>query len=105
MCCLMCFCFVFFFKQKTAYEMRISDWSSDVCYSDLDGREGDTVLEDLFRRPGIGRPGMGRGGGQQGGGEGERGGQVAHGPQLCASAVHPQEIGRASCRERVCQYV
>src|SRR3546814_20955611 len=30
MCCL-----VFFFKQKTAYEMRISDWSSDVCSSDL----------------------------------------------------------------------
>src|SRR3546814_16106670 len=28
---------VFFFKQKTAYEMRISDWSSDVCSSDLDG--------------------------------------------------------------------
>src|SRR3546814_15737022 len=31
-CVLMCFCF----KQKTAYEMRISDWSSDVCSSDLD---------------------------------------------------------------------
>src|SRR3546814_16902226 len=32
----MFFCvFVFFFKQKTAYEMRISDWSSDVCSSDL----------------------------------------------------------------------
>src|SRR3546814_3270765 len=30
-----CFLFVFFFKQKTAYEMRISDWSSDVCSSDL----------------------------------------------------------------------
>src|SRR3546814_2463111 len=29
------FCCVFFFKQKTAYEMRISDWSSDVCSSDL----------------------------------------------------------------------
>src|SRR3546814_2283851 len=29
-------CYVFFFKQKTAYEMRISDWSSDVCSSDLD---------------------------------------------------------------------
>src|SRR3546814_20801659 len=29
------FGFVFFFKQKTAYEMRISDWSSDVCSSDL----------------------------------------------------------------------
>src|SRR3546814_15669219 len=28
----------FFFKQKTAYEMRISDWSSDVCSSDLDAR-------------------------------------------------------------------
>src|SRR3546814_3219852 len=36
----MLFC-VFFFKQKTAYEMRISDWSSDVCSSDLDvGRTG-----------------------------------------------------------------
>src|SRR3546814_7938317 len=31
---LSCLC-VFFFKQKTAYEMRISDWSSDVCSSDL----------------------------------------------------------------------
>src|SRR3546814_3905699 len=29
--------FFFFFKQKTAYEMRISDWSSDVCSSDLIG--------------------------------------------------------------------
>src|SRR3546814_2999290 len=29
------FCVVFFFKQKTAYELRISDWSSDVCSSDL----------------------------------------------------------------------
>src|SRR3546814_6480544 len=28
-------CYFFFFKQKTAYEMRISDWSSDVCSSDL----------------------------------------------------------------------
>src|SRR3546814_8176565 len=32
MSCLMC---VVFFKQKTAYELRISDWSSDVCSSDL----------------------------------------------------------------------
>src|SRR3546814_17816420 len=30
-----CVCIFFFFKQKTAYEMRISDWSSDVCSSDL----------------------------------------------------------------------
>src|SRR3546814_20799905 len=33
MCCFMRL--IFFFKQKTAYEMRISDWSSDVCSSDL----------------------------------------------------------------------
>src|SRR3546814_4524257 len=32
---LLLFRFFFFFKQKTAYEMRISDWSSDVCSSDL----------------------------------------------------------------------
>src|SRR3546814_5843799 len=31
--------FFFFFKQKTAYEMRISDWSSDVCSSDLIGQQ------------------------------------------------------------------
>src|SRR3546814_15910333 len=40
------FCtFVFFFKQKTAYEMRISDWSSDVCSSDL---RGDQALVARF---------------------------------------------------------
>src|SRR3546814_1565037 len=61
------FCFFFFFKQKTAYEMRISDWSSDVCSSDLrrdrrgDGRGrvgdeagrlggGDMFQNDLQRR-------------------------------------------------------
>src|SRR3546814_4414058 len=33
-CLWLVYCF-FFFKQKTAYEMRISDWSSDVCSSDL----------------------------------------------------------------------
>src|SRR3546814_16728985 len=33
-------CGVFFFKQKTAYEMRISDWSSDVCSSDLERDAG-----------------------------------------------------------------
>src|SRR3546814_2305132 len=39
-------CCVFFFKQKTAYEMRISDWSSDVCSSDL---RGPPVVERLTR--------------------------------------------------------
>src|SRR3546814_7630033 len=40
---LFCFLVFFFFKQKTAYEMRISDWSSDVCSSDLHAR-GETVI-------------------------------------------------------------
>src|SRR3546814_14223224 len=43
--------YFFFFKQKTAYEMRISDWSSDVCSSDLQNRSGDnavTQAEDAF---------------------------------------------------------
>src|SRR3546814_5181466 len=44
--------FIFFFKQKTAYEMRISDWSSDVCSSDLLLAECSVVIKvDL----GIGR--------------------------------------------------
>src|SRR3546814_1521944 len=43
------FCF-FFFKQKTAYEMRISDWSSDVCSSDL---RGDTVAVFQFESRGM----------------------------------------------------
>src|SRR3546814_16796939 len=54
----------FFFKQKTAYEMRISDWSSDVCSSDLPAarrgppgsasahRSPDPAADDRLRRPG-----------------------------------------------------
>src|SRR3546814_7195718 len=41
--------FFFFFKQKTAYEMRISDWSSDVCSSDLMQR-ADAVDQRLIQR-------------------------------------------------------
>src|SRR3546814_19486839 len=42
----------FFFKQKTAYEMRISDWSSDVCSSDLnEGRDGHAAIGVSARRP------------------------------------------------------
>src|SRR3546814_6794588 len=37
----------FFFKQKTAYEMRISDWSSDVCSSDLLNHWDDTIHNRL----------------------------------------------------------
>src|SRR3546814_14385009 len=54
--CVLCLslyilCF-FFFKQKTAYEMRISDWSSDVCSSDL----GQSYDSDRGRPPRPARP-------------------------------------------------
>src|SRR3546814_5244984 len=42
MCCMYLIYF-FFFKQKTAYEMRISDWSSDVCSSDLEGSRAEDI--------------------------------------------------------------
>src|SRR3546814_1286513 len=44
--------FFFFFKQKTAYEMRISDWSSDVCSSDLVDKQD---VARAVRRVGCGR--------------------------------------------------
>src|SRR3546814_15331479 len=57
------FCFfVFFFKQKTAYEMRISDWSSDVCSSDLREAERAGAGDDEHRNGGdeaIGHGGRG----------------------------------------------
>src|SRR3546814_13750915 len=48
--------FVFFFKQKTAYEMRISDWSSDVCSSDL-GVAGPAPRQPARRLRRLPRPG------------------------------------------------
>src|SRR3546814_10677703 len=51
LCLYMCMMVFFFFKQKTAYEMRISDWSSDVCSSDLRrvfvGAVGHVVLNSV----------------------------------------------------------
>src|SRR3546814_11184355 len=47
-CCLLCF---FFFKQKTAYDMRISDWSSDVCSSDLEEVGGRLPRQDRGAGP------------------------------------------------------
>src|SRR3546814_17628956 len=81
-------CF-FFCKQKTAYEVRISDWSSDVCSSDLfkDRMGYPAKLYDDLRLPDrkpLSRPQIER-------------------DVLPAPIV--DEIGRASCRERVCQYV
>src|SRR3546814_12922723 len=45
------FCSFFFFKQKTAYEMRISDWSSDVCSSDLDQAEHQVLGTEALDHP------------------------------------------------------
>src|SRR3546814_5857333 len=82
----------FFFKQKTAYEMRISDWSSDVCSSDLT-RISVIPPENLW---------------QCNGHDGKAHHQDDHarnfGREQTSKAPH-QQIGRASCRERVCQYV
>src|SRR3546814_3605316 len=95
-CGLIVCVYFFFFKQKTAYEMRISDWSSDVCSSDLPPG-ADLVFEielvdfmsreDFQRRLSILQQAMA----QQGP------------PQQGEQSI--QQIGRASCRERVCQYV
>src|SRR3546814_7142685 len=98
---MMCFCilsFVFFFKQKTAYEMRISDWSSDVCSSDLLGIVAVDVQAQRIE------PGE------------QRDHANGRAPEMQIETLRPQpdparleqpgsEIGRASCRERVCQYV
>src|SRR3546814_5038699 len=46
-------CCFFFFKQKTAYEMRISDWSSDVCSSDLGPRIVDLSADFRLTDPAV----------------------------------------------------
>src|SRR3546814_2394209 len=74
----------FVFKQKTAYELRISDWSSDVCSSDL--------LLDC-------------GGGARAGAGGRQLPRRRAGARgRSAEPARNDQIGRASCRERVCQY-
>src|SRR3546814_7950249 len=100
----------FFFKQKTSYDMRISDWSSDVCSSDLrlevvetgrrrrwsEDEKLKTVLESLqaprqvsatARRHGLSRS------------------QLLQWRRSFRVEQKVAEIGRASCRERACQNV
>src|SRR3546814_11224816 len=118
-------CYIFFFfKQKTAYEMRISDWSSDVCSSDLAetgvGRIIGGLEPAVVEAEALGRAilqvklaivGLGQGFARElprevgvecvGAIEEAAGvGGACHGSDIGA-----REIGRASCRERVCQYV
>src|SRR3546814_2401788 len=96
--------YFFFFKQKTAYEMRISDWSSDVCSSDLAtgawpvsnlGANGVIVVGVLIISALLIAlfVGVTIAGGR------------SHDRQNEAAGQKSEEIGRASCRERVCQYV
>src|SRR3546814_4664819 len=61
-CSIRAACLLFFFKQKTAYEMRISDWSSDVCSSDLHYRHA-VLCQLLGRRRADAAAGAGDDGG------------------------------------------
>src|SRR3546814_4921581 len=92
----------FFFKQKTAYEMRISDWSSDVCSSDLAAQQ--TVVRlvgnQFDETPRIACcqcPWHSI--------EREQRNLDVQALRPCCRFSEAGEIGRASCRERVCQYV
>src|SRR3546814_17174027 len=104
--------FFFFFKQKTAYEMRISDWSSDVCSSDLHegadlGVEPRVVQVEVLADDAVEHAQ------EPDHQQRQRGDAVAavdaaefrqHGAVHAAAQQHGLEIGRASCRERVCKY-
>src|SRR3546814_3572263 len=89
-------------KQKTAYEMRISDWSADVCSSDLQGRAlrcgRDAALRHRLGRRRLGARPRGRAAR-----DADRSRPAL--PHADHLAGVGGEIGRASCRARVCQYV
>src|SRR3546814_7779972 len=107
---------MFFFKQKTAYEMRISDWSSDVCSSDLAAAEHDLAawpaVQHAFERSG-GRVGTKvcrhRRAAAAPGVVAEPAVEVAPlldlEPQLVDPGRRARQIRSASCREIVGQYV
>src|SRR3546814_2050134 len=97
-----------FFKQKTAYERRISDWSSDVCSSDLSdcaSAAGSGFLNAINLFTGTSPESGGYLG--NGGTVTDADGNVGTLGGVGVTGGMPTEvkIGRASCRERVCQYV
>src|SRR3546814_9740679 len=97
--------FFFCFKQKTAYEMRISDWSSDVCSSDLPEQQRDrpdeSVHEELQRR--LARAAVSPDRDDEVHGDQRK--VPEHVEQEQVQGGEHSQIGRAACRERVCQYV
>src|SRR3546814_8781822 len=110
---MMLFCF---FQEKTAYEMRISDWSSDVCSSDLACGSGGGVFNrdrpdefavtraaPLVVPPDFSlvQPQSGAAGRAASNDASRQALEAMFGGEAARSA----EIGRESCRERVCQYV
>src|SRR3546814_7437043 len=94
--------FFFFFKQKTAYEMRISDWSSDVCSSDLIV----TAYNDMLsaHQPYGRYPEQIKIFAREAGATAQVAGGV---PAMCDGVTQGQagKVGRASGRARGCQYV
>src|SRR3546814_2319684 len=96
----LCSALVFFFKQKTAYEMRISDWSSDVCSSDL--FYGMQTLLQLLPASVFGSDADAD---ADGGDWSIPCVEITDVPRFRWRGMHLDEIGTASCRERVCQYV
>src|SRR3546814_5709881 len=91
----------FFFRQKTAYEMRISDWSSDVCSSDLQ----EVAMDQHRVPPVIGQIESELGQLHRFRNVDRRQHDVPVIAMPAAAGRLEIEIGRASCRERVCQYV
>src|SRR3546814_4021606 len=88
----------FFFKQKTAYEVRISDWSSDVCSSDLKIGWSPGAVFGLSAAKGASLVPVPAKSNVP---------LATHGTDIIfvIRRITKDEIGRASCRERVCQYV
>src|SRR3546814_3882770 len=98
---------MFFFKQKTAYEMRISDWSSDVCSSDLAfGAASFKAASDAAEMESAFDVSFGNSAASVRKWAEETGNALGRSTQeMMSMSASFQEIGRASCRERVCQYV